>query len=92
MRPGGPSIGMFNFNASFELIVRTVRTSVRYRKPWVRDILGSDLWVTDRLGTFLGSDLWVNAGFNVSYTPGTLDLFQQRDFTIFKLVLACAIH
>ena len=31
MRPGGPSIGVFN--ASFALIVRTVRTSVRYRKP-----------------------------------------------------------
>ena len=33
MRPGGPSIGVFN--ASFALIVRTVRTSVRYRKPCV---------------------------------------------------------
>ena len=33
MRPGGPSIGVFN--ASFALIVRTVRTSVRYRKPYV---------------------------------------------------------
>ena len=31
MRPGGPSIGVFN--ASFALTVRTVRTSVRYRKP-----------------------------------------------------------
>ena len=31
MRPGGPSIGMFN--ASFALIERTVRTSVRYQKP-----------------------------------------------------------
>ena len=31
MRPGGPSIGVFN--ASFALIVCTVRTSVRYRKP-----------------------------------------------------------
>ena len=32
MRPGGPSRrGVFN--ASFALIVRTVRTSVRYRKP-----------------------------------------------------------
>ena len=34
MRPGGPSIGMFN--ASFALIVCTVRTSVRYRKPCFR--------------------------------------------------------
>ena len=31
MRPGGPSIGVFN--ASFALIVCTVRTSVHYRKP-----------------------------------------------------------
>ena len=31
MRPGGPSIGVFN--ASFALIVRTERTDVRYRKP-----------------------------------------------------------
>ena len=34
MRPGGPSIGMFN--ASFALIVRTVRTSVHHRKPWYK--------------------------------------------------------
>ena len=33
MHPGGPSIGVFN--ASFALIVRTVRTYVRYRKPWL---------------------------------------------------------
>ena len=33
MPPGGPSIGVFN--ASFALIVRTVRTSVRYRKPCI---------------------------------------------------------
>ena len=33
MRPGGPSIGVFN--ASSALIVRTGRTYVRYRKPWV---------------------------------------------------------
>ena len=32
MHPRGPSIGVFN--ASFALIVRTVCTSVRYRKPW----------------------------------------------------------
>ena len=31
MRPGGPSIGVFN--ASFALIVRTVHTSLHYRKP-----------------------------------------------------------
>ena len=34
MRPGEPSIGVFN--ASFALIVRTVCKSVRYRKPWPR--------------------------------------------------------
>ena len=38
MRPGGPSIGMFN--ASFALIVRTVRASVRYRKPCLHEVLG----------------------------------------------------
>ena len=32
MRPGGPS-RQGVFNASFAHIVRTVRTSVRYRKP-----------------------------------------------------------
>ena len=44
MRPGGPSIGVFN--ASFALIVRTVRTSVRYRKPWVGNIVCRNFYNT----------------------------------------------
>ena len=33
MRPGEPSIGVFNASFALIVIVRTVRTSVRYRKP-----------------------------------------------------------